>query len=98
MARPRLSTTVLVTVAAFDLVTTIFWLRMGQKEGNPLFAYFASLGDVPFICAKVVYVAVPIGILEYARTKRPKSAEIGTWIAALVYIYLYASHLLQMRR
>jgi hypothetical protein len=94
---PKLSTTVLLTIATFDLVTTLIWLNMGGLEGNPLFAFIASFGSLPLVAAKFTYLLIPVAILEYARMKRPTSAEIGTWLAAGLYAYLYVGHLLQLR-
>ena len=94
----RLSTAVLLTISTFDLVTTLIWLNMGGMEGNPLFAYVSRFGSLPLVAAKFLYILIPVSILEYARTKRPGSAEIGTWLAAGLYAYLYVGHLLQMRQ
>ena len=47
--------------------------------------------------AKLVFLIVPVLMLEYARKKRPLTGEIGTWIAAGAYLYLYTSHLLALR-
>ncbi len=90
----RLSTLALTTVALFDLVTTLMWLNMGHGEGNPFFARLAELGTGPFVLTKLAFLVVPILALEYARTKRPLSAEIGTWVAALAYAGLWGSHVL----
>lgn len=92
----RLSTTVLLTIATFDLVTTLMWLNMGGLEGNPFFAYIARSGSLALVAAKLLYLMVPVTLLEYARTRRPTSAEIGTWCAAGLYAFLYVGHLLQM--
>ncbi len=92
--RVHLSTLCLVILATFDLVTTLFWLHIGFGEGNPLFAAIAArFGGIGFAIAKLVFVFVPVGILEYARTKRPTTAEIGTWVAFLAYGFLYLKHL-----
>lgn len=92
----RLSTLVLVTVALFDLVSTLMWLNMGHGEGNPLFAYLASIGTGPFVLGKLMFLVLPLLAIEYARTKRPITAEIGTWFAATAYIGLWASHVLRL--
>lgn len=92
----RLSTVVLLTIALFDLVTTIMWLNAGQREGNPLFAYVAEHGNLALAAAKMIYLVIPIVILEYARSKKPLTAELGTWIAAGAYAYLYVGHLLTL--
>ncbi len=80
----------------FDLVTTIMWLNAGQKEGNPFFAYVAAHGNFALAAAKIVYLVIPIAILEYARSKKPLTAEVGTWVAVGGYAYLYVGHLLQL--
>lgn len=91
----HLSTLCLVLLATFDLVTTLFWLHIGFGEGNPLFAAIAArFGGIGFAIAKLVFVFVPVAILEYARTKRPTTAEIGTWVAFLAYGFLYLRHLI----
>ena len=92
-----LSTTILLVVGTFDLVTTLMWLHAGQLEGNPLFAWIARFGSLALVMAKLVFLIVPVLMLEYARKKRPLTGEIGTWIAAGAYLYLYTSHLLALR-
>ncbi len=92
--RVHLSTLCLVILATFDLVTTLFWLHIGFGEGNPFFAAIAArFGGIGFAIAKLIFVFVPVGILEYARKKRPITAEIGTWVAFLAYGFLYLRHL-----
>jgi hypothetical protein len=92
----RLSTLVLVTIAMFDLVTTLMWLRGGNREGNPLFAMLASHGSFALVGGKLLFLVLPILMIEWARTKRPLTAEIGTWIAAVAYGYLWGSHVWSM--
>lgn len=94
----HLSTAVLLTIATFDLITTLMWLNIGGMEGNPFFSWVAnSFGAVGLVVAKMVYLVVPVSLLEFVRTKKPRSGEIGTWIAAGLYALLYCGHLLQMR-
>lgn len=94
----HLSTAVLLTIATFDLITTLLWLNMGGMEGNPFFAWVAKTGgSVGLVIAKMVYLVVPVSLLEYVRTKKPRSGEIGTWLAAILYAALYVGHLVQMR-
>lgn len=96
--RVRLSTLALVTVAMFDLVTTLMWLHAGQAEGNPFFASLASHGALPFALAKLALFIPPLLVLEWARTKRPLTAEIGTWLAAVGYAWMWGSHVIHLRR
>jgi len=95
--RVHLSTLVLLTIGAFDLVTTLIWLNRGGLEGNPLFSMFASMGSFALVFAKLAFLIIPVLILEYARSKRPASGEIGTWVAAGAYAFLYIRHLLSLR-
>lgn len=91
----HLSTLCLVTIGLFDLVTTMMLLNQGFGESNPIFGPLLRLGGPVFVLAKILFLAGPILILEYARTKHPKSAEQGTWIAFIAYSALYLSHLLR---
>lgn len=92
----RLSTAVLVAIGLFDLVTTLMLMRMGVREGNPIFSALAGYGSLAFAAGKVVMLGGPILLLEYVRTIRPRSAEQGTWIAVIAYGGLYGYHLLTM--
>ncbi|MCW5941410.1 MAG: pentapeptide repeat-containing protein [Fimbriimonadaceae bacterium] len=94
----RLSTLCLVTVGLFDLVTTVVFLAIGGEEGNPLFAgLFEEYGPLGLVLGKVVFLAGPVLLLEYVRTKSPTSAEQGTWVAFLAYLALYGTHLVTLR-
>lgn len=92
-----ISTLALITVAMFDLVTTLMWLHNGMAEGNQFFAWLAGHGSLALVFAKLLFIIIPVLILEYARSKRPVTAEIGTWIATGLYLYLYVGHLLALR-
>lgn len=96
-SRVQTSTLCLVTIGLFDLVTTIILLGQGFAEGNRLFAWLLQFGPWVFVFGKVVFLAGPILILEYARTKKPKVAEVGTWIAVVAYLAMYVPHLWQLR-
>lgn len=89
----HLSTLCLVTIGLFDLVTTMMLLNRGFGESNPLFAPLLRFGGPVFILAKLIFLIGPILLLEFVRSKHPKSAEQGTWIAFLAYAALYITHL-----
>lgn len=92
--RVATSTLALATVGLFDLVTTLLLLRLGMAEGNPIFAHIlAQHGSHAFVGAKVLCLAGPIAILEWARTKHPKSADQGAWLAFVAYFGLYGYQL-----
>lgn len=96
--RVRTSTKVLVGIAMFDLLLTLALLRLGMAEGNPFFARLLEHGERPFIAGKVLFVVGPVLLLEWARTRAPKSAEQGTWIAAGFYALLLGTHLVALAR
>lgn len=91
--RVHLSTLCLATVGLFDLVTSLLWLHNGFGEGNPLFSALAEHGSLAFALGKILFLAGPILILEFVRKRKPFSAEVGTWVAFVLYAGLYASHL-----
>ncbi|HTQ08725.1 MAG TPA: DUF5658 family protein [Fimbriimonadaceae bacterium] len=89
----RVSTVCLLMVGMGDLITSLMWLHAGYGEGNPLFAWLASQGSIWFALGKVIFLAGPILVLEYARQVRPRSAELGTWLATLLYMFLLFAHI-----
>ena len=91
--RVQTSTLVLVTIAMFDLVTTMMLLSQGFGESNPIFAWLLQYGAPAFILGKLVLLVGPILLLEWVRIKSPISAEQGTWIAVVAYAFLYILHL-----
>ncbi len=87
----RLSTACLVTIGLVDLIFTIMLFGRGFGEGNPLFrGLLHTFGPTGFIGGKVVFIVGPVLLLEYVRTKNPKSAEQGTWLAVVVYFAMLA--------
>lgn len=93
----RLSTTILCTIATFDLLTTMLLVMRDFGEGNPLFRWLLQYGFVPFALAKLAFVIGPILLLEWVRTKKPDVAEKGTWVAVAFYALLYVRQLLYLR-
>jgi hypothetical protein len=95
--RVHTSTLVLVTIGMFDLVTTILLLGMGMNESNPIFGWLLDYyGLTWFVMGKLAFLAGPVLLLEFVRTKHPRSAEQGTWVAAAFYALLYIVHLLRI--
>lgn len=91
-----MSTAILVSIGLFDLVSSLIWLHSGYAEGNPIFSRLAAMGALPFAAAKLLLLAGPVVLLEFVRTKHPKSAEQGTWIAVVAYLALYLRHLVDL--
>lgn len=99
MDRPlHLSTALLLLIGALDLISTLVLMKLGMREANPLFARILQTGIPNFVAAKVFFLACPILVLEYVRTKKPRSAEQGTWIAVLAYLVLYLTHISKLMR
>ena len=94
--RVHLSTVVLATIGAIDLVSTLMLMNVGAREANPIFGPLAAYGSLPFALAKLVFLIGPILLLEFVRTKHPQTAEQGTWVAAGAYFLLYATHLIRL--
>lgn len=92
-SKVHLSTLVLATIGAIDLVSTMALMHVGIAEGNPLFAEIAHFGSLSFAGAKVILLAGPILLLECVRKVNPQSAEQGTWVAAAFYALIYVGHL-----
>ena len=94
----HLSTACLVTVGLVDLMFTIMLLGRGFGEGNPIFRFLLQeFGPAGFIGGKVFLLAGPVLLLEWVRTKKPVSAEQGTWIAFIAYFGLLALQFLRLR-
>jgi hypothetical protein len=92
----RLSTACLVTIGLFDLLTTVMLFGRGMGEGNPLFAWLLQFGPWAFVLGKVLFLAGPILIIEFARQRHPQSAEQATWLAFGAYSCLYIVQLLRI--
>jgi len=96
--RIHLSTICLVTLGLADLAFTLVLMRQGLQEGNPIFrALQREYGQTGFIAGKVALLVGPVLLLEFVRTKHPKSAEQGTWIAFGAYFFLLAYQFLRLR-
>jgi hypothetical protein len=88
----RLSTLCLLIVGVSDLILSLIWLNAGYGEGNPLFAWLARYGSIPFAMGKIIFLAGPIGIIEFARKTHPRTAELGTWTAVALYMLFLLTH------
>lgn len=89
--RVQLSTLCLVTLGLADLIFTMLLMGRGFQEGNPIFrGLLNAFGPAGFVAGKVGLLAGPVLVLEYVRTKNPKSADQGTWIAFAAYFFLLA--------
>ena len=78
-------------IALLDLVVTIM-LVGGEHayEGNPLMRYYLGHGVGFFVFAKLVFTAMPIIILEWARRHRPDFVRRVSRLAIAGYVGFYA--------
>jgi hypothetical protein len=77
-------------VGLADLITTIYWVQYkGADEANPLFAFFLSMGIGCFTVMKLIMLACPIYVLEYARMRCPDFTRRASRCAIAAYLSLY---------
>ncbi len=87
------------TICLADLVTTIWWAnRTGAAEANPLMAGFLAQGIVVFVVAKLALTAGPLGLLEWARPKRPKFVTHAMNIGAVAYLGVYTAGVVHINK
>ena len=87
MARIAKESWILIAICAADLVTTIWLVCAGMAiEGNPVMGHYLDQGIHVFIAAKVLLVAGPLIILEWARRSRP--AFVHSMMRATILMYL----------
>jgi hypothetical protein len=83
---------ILVAIGLADLITTLFWVHFhGAQEANPLFRHFLALGYGWFALMKVVFLAGPLLILEWARHHRPGFTRRASRFAIAGYLLLYVA-------
>ena len=73
-----------------DLVTTLIWVYShGAREANPVFAHYLAMGPVPFALMKLVMLAAPIFLLEWAWLQRPRFTMRAARFTICAYLLLY---------
>lgn len=83
-------TCILAGICLFDLLTTLWLLKYHQAaEANPLMAVFVSQGIMAFIAAKLTLTVMPLGILEWARKRRPMFVHRALNLSIAAYLFLY---------
>ena len=82
---------VLAAICMLDLATTVFWVSYrNAAEGNPLMAFYLHHGGTAgFIAAKLVLIAPPLFIAEWARRTRPEFVRRSLRLGICAYIGLY---------
>jgi hypothetical protein len=81
---------IIACIGIADLVTTLIWVHNhGAKEANPLFAHYLAMGSVWFAVMKLVLLAGPIFLLEWASRHRPVFTRRASQFAIAAYVVMY---------
>ena len=81
---------VILGICLLDLVLTYWLIHTKQAtEGNPIMSYYLSNGIGMMIAAKMVLIAMPLFVAEWARRYRPQFVRRALRIAIAIYISLY---------
>jgi hypothetical protein len=81
---------VIGVIGLADLGTTLLWVRQhGAREANPVFAQYLAMGFSWFVAMKVVFLAAPIFMLEWARIRRPRFTLLASRFAICAYVFMY---------
>lgn len=80
----------LAAIGLLDLFSTI-WLvsHRGAAEANPLMARFLELGVGVFVLVKLLFLVVPLVVLEWSRRRTPVFARRAMNVATAAYLSLY---------
>ena len=85
-------TWVLLSLGIADLVTTIIFIRQnGAAEANPLFSRYWEMGASAFIAAKLIMLACPLLVLEWARKRNPRFVTFALRGAIAGYVLMYGA-------
>lgn len=81
---------VILAICLLDLVLTGWLLDTKQAtEGNPIMSFYLSNGIGMMIAAKIVLIAMPLFVAEWARRYRPRFVRRALRLAIAIYISLY---------
>jgi hypothetical protein len=83
-------TWILAIICLVDLILTCV-LVQGEKaqEGNPLFNYFLQCGITVFIGMKLIFITLPLLILEWARSYKPIFVRRTARLCIVAYLGMY---------
>ncbi|MGC8667252.1 MAG: DUF5658 family protein [Chthonomonadales bacterium] len=88
---------VIAAIGILDLATTLIWVQHhGAQEGNPIFRYYLALGPHWFAVGKIILLAGPIFVLEWARRRQPRFTLWASRLAIAGYLGLYGLGVLHL--
>jgi hypothetical protein len=80
----------ILVIGLADLVTTIVFIRAhGAQEANPLFRRYWEMSPAAFVVAKLMLLAGPLAILEWARRRNPRFVMFALRTAIAGYVVMY---------
>lgn len=80
----------IAVIGVADLVTTLLWVKYhGASEGNPVFSLYLRMGFAWFVLMKLILLACPLFLLEFARRRRPRFTLKASRFAIGAYCGLY---------
>lgn len=80
----------IAAIGVMDLVTTILFIqRHGAEEANPLFQHYLKMGLLAFVTAKLICLACPLYVLEWARRRNPRLVGQAMRGVIVAYLVLY---------
>ncbi|HET6454669.1 MAG TPA: DUF5658 family protein [Armatimonadota bacterium] len=81
---------IILVICLLDMALTGWLLHTKRAiEGNPIMSFYLQDGIGMMIAAKLVLIAMPLFIAEWARRYRPRFVHRALRIAIAIYISLY---------
>ena len=81
----------LLAICLIDMLFTGWLIHTGRgTEGNPLMSFYLENGWPVVIAVKLILIACPILIIEWARRIRPVFAHRALRFAIVAYLSMYA--------
>ena len=83
---------ILLLIGLTDLLVTLVFIETKHfTEGNPLMAYYLSLGVGAFVLVKLALLLLPIFVAEWSKRYKPRFVRWMLRGAIAVYVGAYIS-------
>ena len=81
---------IILAICLIDLVLTGWLIHTKQAtEGNPIMSFYLSDGIGMMIAVKMVLIAMPLFVAEWARRYRPRFVHRALRLVIAIYISMY---------